>query len=70
MPEKAWIHWGGALDEIQRYEEETPLAEMNAFLSGVYAATNALGCEEFRQFDTKEEVEVFLAEEGIHATGC
>jgi hypothetical protein len=69
MPEKVWIHWGGPPEEIQCYEEQT-LAEMSAFLSGVCAAANALGCDEIRQFDTEEEVAAFLAEEGNDATSC
>jgi len=62
MPEKVWIHWGGPREEIQCYEEQT-LAEMNAFLSGVCAATNAMAFDDFRQFNTEEEVAAFSAEE-------
>jgi hypothetical protein len=67
MPHKVWIHWGGPVEEIQCYKEET-LAELNAFLSGVSAAIDAFGHDDVRQFDTEEELAAFLAEEGDDAS--
>ncbi len=56
---KVWFDWGGgAPDEIQCYEEAT-LAELNAFLAGVCAAACAWGIEDFRQFDSEEEIEEY-----------
>jgi hypothetical protein len=58
---KVWFDWGGPPDEIQLYEFPT-LAELNAFLEGVLAATNANGLDDFQQIDTEEELAAYRAE--------
>lgn len=53
---KVWIDWGGGdPEEVQRYEFAT-IAELNAFLEGVLSASTAWGIEDFRQFDSEQEM--------------
>jgi hypothetical protein len=58
-PYRVWFDFGN--DDPQLYEFASP-EEMMGFIDGIDTAAEAFGIDDYRRFDTQEEVEAFLRE--------